>query len=280
LLGNDLIMLIEGKAALVTGGAGRIGRGIAATLRREGAAVGLLDSDPVRLEAVVAGLSAEPGPPVIGLPVDVTVPEAVERAVEAGEVALGGLDILVNAHGFVPNTPFLEMAVEEWDKVFAVNVRGTMLMCQTVARRWVARGAPGAIVNLSSGAGRSARRGSSHYCGSKAAVDRLTEVLAIEFGAHGIRVNAVSPGLVLDRVVRAGDNQHPYIATMLQATPLERTGAAEDIAQAVAFLASDRSAWTSGAILEVSGGGHCGRPHLPYAQGLGQASMKTKPTSG
>jgi NAD(P)-dependent dehydrogenase (short-subunit alcohol dehydrogenase family) len=163
----------------------------------------------------------------------------------------------------------LDVTVEEWDRVFAVNVRGTMLCCQAVARQMVARGARGAIVNVSSGASTSARAGAAHYCGSKAAVNMLTEVLATELGPHGIRVNAVAPGLVLDDVVTKGDRVgHPYVRDMLAATPLGRTGSPEDIASAVTFLASDRSAWITGEVLYVTGGTHCGRTHMAPATQL------------
>jgi NAD(P)-dependent dehydrogenase (short-subunit alcohol dehydrogenase family) len=156
------------------------------------------------------------------------------------------------------------MDVAEWDHTFAVNVRGMMLCCQAVGRRWVQRGTKGSIVNLSSGASRSARPGSAHYAGSKAAVNLLTEVLATELGPQGIRVNAVLPGLVMDEVMAAEDpDKHPYVNLMLSLTPLGRTGAPLDIAEAVAFLASDRSGWTTGAMLEVTGGSHCGRTNAP-----------------
>jgi NAD(P)-dependent dehydrogenase (short-subunit alcohol dehydrogenase family) len=158
---------------------------------------------------------------------------------------------------------------EEWDRVFAINTRGTMICCRAVARRLVARGARGAIVNVSSGAATSARAGGSHYNSSKAAVNMLTQVLAIELGPVGIRVNAIAPGLIMDDVLVTGATHgSKYVEMMLQATPLGRTGAAGDIAPAVVFLASDRSAWTTGAILEITGGSHCGRPHMPMSRGL------------
>ena len=124
---------------------------------------------------------------------------------------------LMNAHGYVPNCPLLDVEVEEWDRTFDVNVKGTMLMCQAVGRRWVRDGIRGAIVNLSSGASLSARPGGAHYCGSKAAVNLLTEVLAAELGPHGIRVNAVAPGLVMDEVLTAeAPDQHEYVNLMLR----------------------------------------------------------------
>jgi NAD(P)-dependent dehydrogenase (short-subunit alcohol dehydrogenase family) len=157
------------------------------------------------------------------------------------------------------------MEVDEWDQVFAINVRGTMLMCRTVARRWVDAGIKGAIITVSSVAARSARAGGSHYCSSKAAVSMMTEVFALELGPYGIRVNAVAPGLIVDTVVEAEDDKlHPYVNMMLRGTPLRRTGDPREIADAVVFLASDKSSWTTGAVLEITGGSHCGRTHMPY----------------
>jgi len=257
-------MLLANKAALVTGGAGRLGRVIAAVLAREGARVAVADLSAARLEE-----TRDISKAAITIAADVTRPDEVARMVDTAESAVGPLDVLVTAHGYVTNRPLLEIGTDEWDQTFAVNVRGIMLCCQVVGRRWVERGTRGAIVNLSSGASRSARPGSAHYSGSKAAVNMLTEVLASELGPHGIRVNAVLPGLVMDEVMREEDpQQHPYVNLMLKLTPLGRTGAPLDIAEAVAFLASDRSAWTTGAMLEVTGGSHCGRTNAPLTGNL------------
>ncbi len=256
-------MLLEHRAALVTGGAGRLGSVIAAVLQREGARVVISDVSAERIAHALPALQADGGA-VTGIQADVSQAAEVARLVDAAEQAVGPLDILVTAHGYVTNCPVLDMDVAEWDHTFGVNVRGMMLCCQAVGRRWVQRGTKGAIVNLSSGASRSARPGSAHYAGSKAAVNMLTEVLATELGPHGIRVNAVLPGLVMDEVMAAEDpDKHPYVNLMLGLTPLGRTGAPLDIAEAVAFLASDRSAWTTGAMLEVTGGSHCGRTNAP-----------------
>ncbi len=183
--------------------------------------------------------------------------------------ALGPIDVLVNAHGIYPNVPLLEMDASEWDQVFAINTRGTMLTCQAVANQMVARGAPGCLINISSAAADSARAGGAAYTGSKAAVNLLTHVLAIELGPHGIRVNAVAPGLVLDRVYRPGDvHEYAYVTQSLEGTPLSRTGAPEDVAEAVVFLAGRNNSWLTGAILPVTGGSHCGRTHVPLSRGL------------
>jgi NAD(P)-dependent dehydrogenase (short-subunit alcohol dehydrogenase family) len=254
-------VLLENRIAIVTGGAGRLGKVIAAVLQREGAAVAVADQDHTRVDKVVATLNARPA---VGIVCDVSDRESVARMVNEANAALGQVDLLVNCHGYVPNAPLVEMEVEDWDKVFAVNCRGTMLTCQAVARQWIMRDVKGAIVNISSGAGRSARAGSAHYASSKAAVNMMTEVMAIELGPYGIRVNAVAPGLVMDEVISAEQsNIHPYLNMMLKMTPMGRTGAPQDIAEAVAFAACDRAAWTTGAVFEVDGGSHCGRPHVP-----------------
>ena len=259
---------LAGRVAMVTGGAGRIGGAIARELAGAGAAVGIVDARGGAAREVAASL-AERGGSAAGAEGDVSRSADVERAVDELERGLGPIDVLVNAHGIFPNTPVLEMDEDEWDRVFDVNTRGTMLTCRAVARRLVTRGAPGAIVNISSGAATSARAGGAHYTGSKAAVNLLTHVLAIELGPHRIRVNAVSPGLILDEVLREGSSHDSeYVRLMLRGTPLRRTGAPEDIAPAVAFLVSDRSGWTTGAILEITGGSHCGRPHVPLSREL------------
>jgi NAD(P)-dependent dehydrogenase (short-subunit alcohol dehydrogenase family) len=258
-------MMLSGRTALVTGGAGRLGRATAAAVLREGGKVVLADRDKVAATAAAKALSETTNTNIPTIQGDVAIEADVQRIfAEAGKV-----DVLVNAHGIFPNCPILEMTVAEWDQVFAVNVRGSMLTCREAARRWTANGTKGAIVNISSGASRSARAGGSHYTGSKAAVNMLTHVLAIELGPYGIRVNAVLPGLILDDVVTLEDSErHPYINMMLKGTPLGRTGHADDVAEAVVFLASDKAPWVTGAMLEVSGGSHCGRTHMPLTRQL------------
>jgi NAD(P)-dependent dehydrogenase (short-subunit alcohol dehydrogenase family) len=262
-LKGDHNMQLENRAALVTGGGGRLGSTIAAVLRREGAKVAISDVSQERLEHAKLRLAPEPSM-VASIRADVSDPNEVAALIEVAEDAIGPLDTLVTAHGIVSNRPILDLASADWDRCFAVNVRGVMLCCQAMARKWISRGTKGAIVNISSTAARSARPGSGHYASSKAAVNLLSEVLAIELGPHGIRCNAVLPGLVLDEVLsEANPPDHPYHSLMLKMTPLGRSGTALDIAEAVAFLASDRSAWTTGAMLEISGGSHCGRTNAP-----------------
>jgi NAD(P)-dependent dehydrogenase (short-subunit alcohol dehydrogenase family) len=242
-------MIFDGHVVLVTGGAGRLGRGIAAAFAREGAAVVIGDLKPA-----LVGLR---GFAVAG---DVADPAQAEAMVEQAEALAGPVTVLVNAHGIIPTLRFMDMTAEAWDEVFAINVRGTMLMCQAVARRWMARNVPGSIVNISSSASRAARPGRTHYSCAKAAVNMLTEALAIELGPNRIRVNAVAPAMVLDRVYTEADpGARPYTRFVVQGTPLGRTGSPGDVAEAVLFLASDKSGWTTGTVLDVTGGAHVAR---------------------
>ena len=262
-------MLLEGKTAFITGGAGRLGRAICRICLREGAKVVVADLDLARARAAADDLGAAPGM-VAAVAGDVSVKADVVAMVDAATAAIGEPDVLVNAHGIFPNIPIVEVELEDWDRIFAINTRGTMLPVQTLVRRWIAAGTKGAIVNLSSGAATSARAGGAGYNGSKAAVSMMTEVMAIEFGPHGIRVNAVAPGLVMDEVwTTENDGLHPYANLSLRGTPLGRTGHPDDVAEAVAFLASNTaSPWTTGSILKVTGGSHCGRTHMPLSRNM------------
>ncbi len=252
------------RGVLVTGAAGRIGAAIARAFTELGDRIVATDLDADKLAASARALG-ERGGVVTAIPADITDEPAVERLVAAAVDALGRIDVLVNCAGIFPNTPVVEMATAEWDRVYGVNLRGPFLLSRAVARHMLAHGLRGAIVNISSGAGSSARTGGAHYCGSKAALEMLTKVLAIELGPRQIRVNAVAPGLILDQVLQppVPPGTSPYVAALLDGIPLRRTGRPEDIAAAVAFLCSDQAAWTTGTVLEVNGGSQAGRTHLP-----------------
>lgn len=262
-------MLLENRTALVTGAAGRLGRAISEVYLREGARVVMADLDAGRVAAAAEELASTYPGKVFSIQGDQSQHADVQRMVAEAEALAGIPDILANAHGIFPNCSMLDVTVDEWDSVFNINTRGTMLTCQALAHRWIDNGIKGAIINISSGAAKSGRAGGAHYSGSKAAVDLLTHIFAIELGQFGIRVNAIAPGLILDNVItKSDDNLHPYVNMTLEGTPIGRTGAPADIGEAAAFLASDRSSWTTGAILEVTGGTHTGRTHMPFTRQL------------
>ncbi len=260
-------MQLKDRIAIVTGAAGLIGQGIVAELIKEGARVIAIDRNGEGLGNLPGRIGAGAAASLATIVGDVTDEADVARMVAEAKKPFGSFDILVNCAGRYANRAIPDMTVGEWDDAFATNTRSIMLMSRDAAKFWREAGITGAIVNISSGAGTSARAGSGHYASAKAAVNMLTEVMAIEFGPDGIRVNAVSPGVVLPEVVRGvSDDNHPYINFSIQSIPLKRTGSPEDIAGAVIFLASGRAEWITGVNLQVTGGSHCGRPHVPLTE--------------
>jgi len=262
-------MEFKDRVAMITGAGGRLGRPCALAFAREGARVLMTDLHDANLERAALDVRAT-GATVAAVAGDISRQDHVERIVGEGSRAIGPVDVLVNFAAYAPTNTVAEVTVEEWDKTFAVNVRGTMLCCKTVSAQMIQRGSGGVIINISSGASTSARIGGAHYCGSKAAVNMMTEVLAIELGPHGIRVNAIAPGLFMDTVLHTTDEApHPYVRDMLKAIPLGRTGELDEIANAALFLASPRASYVHGEIFYVTGGTHCGRTHMAAARGVG-----------
>jgi NAD(P)-dependent dehydrogenase (short-subunit alcohol dehydrogenase family) len=261
-------MEFKDRVAMITGAGGRLGRPCALAFAREGARLLMTDMHEANLERAARDVRAT-GAKVAAVAGDISRHEDVGRIVAEGSRAIGPVDVLVNFAAYAPTNVVAAVTVEEWDRTFAVNVRGTMLCCKTVSAQMIERGAGGVIINISSGASTSARIGGAHYCGSKAAVNMLTEVLAIELGPHGIRVNAIAPGLFMDTVLHNTDEApHPYVRDMLKAIPLGRTGDLDEIANAALFLASPRASYVHGEIFYVTGGTHCGRTHMAAARGM------------
>ncbi len=257
-------MEFSNQVVLVTGAGGRIGRAICTLFAAEGAKVACCDLDPARALATAHGIQ-EAGHTAIAVPGDVADEQQVEAVVEEATRRLAPIDVLVNCAAIFPNCPVVEMDTAEWDRVYAVNLRGPFLLSRAVARRMLARRARGNIINISSTAGESARTGGSHYCGSKAALNMLTHTMAIELAPHGIRVNSVAPGLVMDSVMTL---EHPpadeYPMALLKGIPIGRTARAEEIARAALFLANnEKASYIIGSIVNVTGGAHAGRAHLP-----------------
>jgi NAD(P)-dependent dehydrogenase (short-subunit alcohol dehydrogenase family) len=183
---------LSGKVAIVTGGASGIGRAVCERFAADGARVVVADLQ----ENACAALAQTLGPGAIGVALDVTRQESIDAAVARTVEWAGGVDILVNAAGIYEVQPILEMTRERTVRVFAVNVDGTLLMTQAVARRMVEQSRGGRIINFSPQAGRRGEGPSVAYCATKAAVISITQSCALDLIRHGINVNAIAPGVV------------------------------------------------------------------------------------
>lgn len=244
-------MDIQGKRVLVTGAGSGLGSGIALRFAEAGADVGVHyranKAGASALVARIAGLKRK----AVALQADVTRAADVAELVEKTVKELGGLDVLINNAGSYPVSPLLEMSEAEWDAVIADNLSSVHLCTQAAARHMMKSGG-GAIINVASIEAEMPASGHSHYNAAKAGVVMYTRTAARELGRHGIRVNAVSPGLIW----REGIEQAwpEGVQAYLQAAPLPRLGRPEDVADACLFLASGAASWITGANLVVDGG--------------------------
>ena len=241
-----------GRRALITGGASGIGFATASRIIAEGGAVAVLDRDEAALLRSRSALPLQ-----FAKPCDVRDADALEASVDLAAHALDGtIDLLVNAAGIYRIRPAVELEPAEWDEVLAVNLRGTFLAARAVAKRLIAAGKAGAIVNLSSIAALVADAGEpcAHYNASKGGVIALTRQLAVEWASHRIRVNAVCPGLIDTPMLRVMDNPESGTAYVNTFVPLRRLGYPDEVASMIAFLASDESAYVTGVAIPIDGG--------------------------
>jgi NAD(P)-dependent dehydrogenase (short-subunit alcohol dehydrogenase family) len=241
---------LAGRRALITGGASGIGLACARRLLAEGAAAVLLDRRADAL-ASAAGIGAAP------VACDIRDPGAVAAAVARAAGLLGGpADVLVNSAGVYRIAPLLDLTPREWDDVLAVNLRGTFLAGRAVAAALIEAGLPGAIVNISSTAGllADASEPSAHYNASKAGVLALTRQMAAEWAPHGIRANAVCPGVIDTPMLRLMDDPAAGAAYLQADVPQRRLGSADEVAAVIVFLVSDDASYLTGAAVPVDGG--------------------------
>jgi NAD(P)-dependent dehydrogenase (short-subunit alcohol dehydrogenase family) len=251
----DDLFSLEGKNAVVVGGAGGMGRGIAEGFLRYGAQVAIADVNRGSLDRAAADLKAAAGRAVWAQEVDGCDEASVQRLLAAAISEMGRVDILVNAQGYNFKAPAIEFPMDEWDKLMSVNVKSVMICCKVFGAHMVEKGS-GKIISLSSVRGqRGTNGGNSAYCASKGAVDMITRQLACELAPHGVLVNAVAPIITVTPMTeqRIKDEAARY-EKMLMNVPMGRMATIADVVGPTVFLASRASDFITGTILCVDGG--------------------------
>lgn len=246
---------LRGKRVLISGGSSGIGAAAARRFLEEGSRVFFSGLEADAVHQTVHAL--QPLGDVAGSAVDISNASDVRRLVGAAVSALGGVDVLINNAGIAWREPFLDITLAHWDQMMMVNLRGMFLMAQAVARLLVDQATGGTIINMSSVNGLAGEVDYAHYNASKAGVLLLTKTMAVELGAHGVRVNALCPGYIdtpLNAQI-AGELDQNFVATYVETKiPLRRTGSPHEVAAAYAFLASDDASFITGSELVVDGG--------------------------
>lgn len=245
-----------GRVAFLTGAGRGIGAATARLLAAQGAAVAVTDRDLEPAQEVAAAIVSAGGR-ALALPVDVTDAGQVEAAVQRTVDTFGQLDILVALAGILRDNLLFRLSEDDWDSVIATHLKGSFLAARAAQRYMVPR-RYGRMVFLSS-VSALGNRGQANYAAAKAGLQGLTRTLAIELGPFGITVNAVAPGFIETRMTRAtaerlGLSFEEFKAQAAQAIPLRRVGQPEEVAHAIAFLASDEASYISGQVLYVAGG--------------------------
>jgi len=250
------------RTVLITGAASGIGATLARRLAGQGARLVLWDRAVQPLSAVADALRGS-GSEVWSAAVDVTDPAAVTQAAESARADAGRVDGLVNCAGIYPVTPLQELSAEEWTRVVTTNLSAPFWVTQAVTQGMIAAGGGGSVVHISSTASRLARPGIAHYGASKAGLNQLTAVQAIELAPHRIRVNAVLPGVIGTERVLSGVQDPDKAAentAKLARIPLGRLGEPEEVAALAAFLLSEEAAYCTGGLFTVDGGFTLGMP--------------------
>lgn len=256
-------MRLEGKVAAITGGAGGIGKGIAYRFAREGAAVAIGDIDEAGASAAATEIAEETGARTLGMRCDVALRSDVDELVAAAVARFGRFDVMVANAGIGIFKGPLETTEEDWDRTMDINAKGVLFSDQAAARQMIAEGHGGAIVNIASQAALNASPNLTAYCASKAAVMHMTKCFALDLAKHGIRVTSIAPGLVETAIWGKGLGDPDILDHGLRqqfdsSVPLGRMATPDDVANMVAFLASDEGDYLTGHIFVVDGGSALG----------------------
>ena len=240
----------KGKVAVVTGASRGIGRSIALALAAQGATIVAVDMDQASTDAVVAELQAA-GAKALAVVGNVTVTADAERMIDAASEAFGRVDILVNNAGITRDGLLMRMKDDDWDAVLNVNLKGAFL-CTRAAFKVMSKQRYGRIINIASIVGQMGNAGQANYCTSKSGLIGLTKSNAREMAKRSITVNAVAPGFIATAMTDALSDK--VRAELTAQIPLDKLGTADDIANAVVFLASEASGYITGHVLAVNGG--------------------------
>ena len=244
---------LDGKVAIVTGGARGLGRAMSQALAEAGASVVLTARSEESAQAVAAEIAAETGRKALGLGVEVTRDEPVRAMVARTLAEFGRIDILVNNAGINIRGPIETLTEAQWDDVIDTNLKGPWLCCRAVAETMKAQKS-GRVINLSSMLGEIGLADRTPYCSSKGGLTLMTKTLALEWAKYGINVNALCPGPFLTEINKPLLDDPASAAAMMARVPLGRWGEPAELGPSVVFLASDAASFMTGATLFVDGG--------------------------